>query len=141
MLNHFDNIRSLNPEPELENVEVPHLLQDQAYDYLSKAEENQEIRFYAGRPQSFLTTLTGAQLDLKLDHVSGAFICDPDKDSQYILSLDFKFKDPAYLKAGRGLLTLAFGLTNSNCQLIGDDELIISDIKIAKKSLYKILIL
>lgn len=141
MLNQFDNIRSLNIEAETDIAEIPHLLQDQAYEYLSMADENNEIRFYAGRPQSFLTTLTGAQLDLKLDHVSGAFVCDPDKDSQYILTLDFKFKDPAYLKAGRGLLTLAFGLTNSNCQLIGEDELIISDIKIAKKSLYKILIL
>ena len=141
MLNQFDNIRSLNLEGELETVEVPHLLQGEAYEYLSQAAENQEIRFYAGRPQSFLTILTGAQLDLKLDHVSGAFVCDSEKDGQYILTLDFKFKDPAYLKAGRGLLTLAFGLTNSNCQLIGDDELKISGIKIAKKSLYKILIL
>ena len=141
MLNHFDNIRSLDIASDGEDIEAPHLMQDQAYEYLSQAGQNQEIRFYAGRPQSFLTTLTGAQLDLKLDHVSGSFVCDSDKEGQYILTLDFKFKDPAYLKAGRGLLTLAFGLTNSNCQLIGDDQLIISDIKIAKKSLYKILIL
>lgn len=138
MLNHLDNIRSL--EGDLEAL-PPHLLDDQVYEYLNGAGAEKEIRFYAGRPQSFLTTLTGAQLDLKLDHVSGSFVCDPKYEGQYILKLDFKFKNETYMKAGRGLLTLAFGLTNSNCQLIGEDELIISDIKIAKKSLYKILIL
>lgn len=137
MLSQFDNIRSL----ELDAEEAPHLLDDYIYDYLAGARENNEIRFYAGRPQSFLTLLTGAQLDLKLDHVSGSFVVDKDYPSQYILTLDFKFKESKFLRAGRSLLTLAFGLTNSNCQLISDDELIISDIQIAKKQLYKILIL
>lgn len=139
MLNQFDNIRSLDSS--FAGELPPHLLSDEVYDYLSSASSEGEIRFYAGRPQSFLTTLTGAQLDLKLEHVSGAFVCDPKYPEQYILTLDFKFKNASFLKAGRGLLTLAFGLTNSNSQIIGEDELIISDIKIAKKSLYKILIL
>lgn len=139
MLNQFDNIRSLNSGYDEELP--PHLLSDEVYEYLSSASAKKEIRFYAGRPQSFLTTLTGAQLDLKLDHVSGSFVCDPKYPEQYILSFDFKFKNATFLRAGRGLLTLAFGLTNSNCEIIGDDELVISDIKIAKKSLYKILIL
>ena len=137
MLSQFDNIRSLV----LDADEASHLLDDYIYDYLAGARENNEIRFYAGRPQSFLTLLTGAQLDLKLDHVSGSFVVDKDYPSQYILTLDFKFKESKFLRAGRSLLTLAFGLTNSNCQLISDDELIISDIQIAKKQLYKILIL
>ncbi len=143
MLSQFDTVyEELSGAEENElPIETSHLLDDQIYDYLSQAASENEIRFYAGKPQSFLTILTGANLDLKLDHVSGSFVCDPDYPSQYLLKLDFKFKNASYLKAGRGLLTLAFGLTNSNCEIIGDDELIIYDIKIAKKSLYKILIL
>ena len=137
MLSQFDYIRSID----LELEEPSHLLNDVVYNYLQEAEEAHEIRFYAGRPQSFLTILTGAQLDLKLDHVCGSFVCDEKYPTQYILNLDFKFKDAKFLKSGRALLTLAFGLSNSNCQMIGDDELIISDIQIAKKQLYKILIL
>ena len=142
MLDHYDRIVALEKELEgVGEIESCHLLDDTIYDYMSGAQDAGEIRFYAGRPQSFLTLLTGAQLDLKLDHVSGAFVCDSEHPNQYILSLDFKFKNETFLKAGRGLLTLAFGLTNSDCEMIGEDELRIYNIKIAKNSLYKILIL
>ena len=142
MLDHYDRIVALQKELEdVGEIESCHLLDDTIDDYMAGAADAKEIRFFAGRPQSFLTLLTGAQLDLKLDHVSGAFVCDSDHPNQYILSLDFKFKNETFLKAGRGLLTLAFGLTNSDWEIIGEDELLIYNIKIAKNSLYKILIL
>ena len=50
--------------------------------------------------------------------------------NQYLLDLDFRFKNGTFLKAGKVLLTLAFGLTNSPEELIGDSELILHEIRI-----------
>lgn len=108
-------------------------------DYLKGAEN--EIRFYAGKPQSFLTILTGTNLDLRLIDVKGSFVTDPKHESQYLLNLDFNFKNEKFRKAGRALLTLAFGLTNSQAEEIGDTELKLNGIRIDKKQLYKILVL
>ena len=105
--------------------------------YLKGAES--EIRFFANKPQSFLTILTGAQLDLKLIDVKGSFKTDPKHPNQYLLTLDFQFKNGIYLKAGKTLLILAFGLTNSQEKIIGESELIIHDIRIDKKQLYQLL--
>ncbi len=112
-------------------------LDEELTDYLKGAET--EIRFYANKPQSFLTILTGAQLDLKLIDVKGSFTTDPKHPNQYLLDLDFRFKNGTFLKAGRTLLILAFGLTNSQEELIGDNELLINDIRIDKQQLYKLL--
>ena len=105
--------------------------------YLKGAET--EIRFFANKPQSFLTILTGAQLDLKLIDVKGSFKTDPKHENQYLLDLSFRFKNGTFLKAGRTLLVLAFGLTNSQEEIIGDSELLIHDIRIDKQQLYKLL--
>lgn len=112
-------------------------LDTELYDYLM--EDANEIRFYANKPQSFLTILTGANLDLKLVDVKGAFVCDPVHDDQYLLNIHFNFKNEKYLKAGRVLLVLAFGLTDSQSWVEGTDQLFINGIKIHKEQLYKLL--
>jgi hypothetical protein len=109
------------------------------YSWLEGAEN--EIRFYAVKPQSFLTILTGSNLDLKLFDVQGAFFTDENFPSQYVLDITFNFKNSKYLKAGKTLLTLAFGLTDSQSITINDNSLEIKGIKISKEQLYKLLIL
>lgn len=114
-------------------------LDEQLIGYLKSAED--EIRFFANKPQSFLTILTGTNLDLKLFDVKGFFVTDPNFDSQYLLSLEFNFKNEKFLKVGRGLLILAFGLTDSQEEIIGNNVLKINGIRIDKNQLYKVLVL
>ena len=95
-------------------------------DYLKGA--NTDIRFYANKPASFLALLTGTNLDLKLTEVSGSFRPDPESDIQYLLDIYLNFKETKFLKAGRAILGLAFGLTGADTTIVGD-----------KQQLYKIL--
>ena len=48
------------------------------------------------------------------------------------------FKNEKYLKAGKTLLTLAFGLTNSQSIIVETDELQINGIKLDKNQLIKL---
>ena len=114
-------------------------LSPQLYNFLDSAKD--EIRFCANKPQSFLTLLTGAQLDLKLIDVYGSFVPDPNFDTQYLLNFTFNFKNETYMKAGKTLLTLAFGLTNAQSLVVGQNTLQINGIKIDKKQLYKLLVI
>ena len=134
MLTKYDSLAALPAE---DTTALYSDLDEELTSYLKGAET--EIRFYANKPQSFLTILTGAQLDLKLIDVKGNFKTDPKHDNQYLLDLDFRFKNGTFLKAGRVLLVLAFGLTNSQEEIIGDSELLIHDIRIDKQQLYKLL--
>ena len=134
MLDKYDSLSALPAE---DTTVLYSDLDETLTSYLKGAET--EIRFYANKPQSFLTILTGAQLDLKLIDVKGCFNTDPKHPNQYFLDLDFRFKNGMFLKAGKTLLTLAFGLTNSQEEIIGDSELIINDIRIDKQQLYKLL--
>lgn len=134
MLNLYSEI-SNDSEPKESYSELP----PQMFNYLNDAES--EIRFYANKPQSFLTILTGANLDLRLVDVCGKFTCDPKHENQYNLELDFRFRSDKYLKAGKGLLSLAFGLANGQAEVVNDSELIIKDIKLKKEQLYRILVL
>lgn len=134
MLDKYDTLSKL---PADDTTELYSDLDPELTSYLKGAET--EIRFFANKPQSFLTILTGAQLDLKLIDVKGNFTTDPKHPNQYLLDLDFVFKNGTFLKAGKTLLTLAFGLTNSQEEIIGDSELIINDIRIDKQQLYKLL--
>ena len=134
MLTKYDTLAALPAE---DTTELYSDLAPELTSYLKGAEN--EIRFYANKPQSFLTILTGAQLDLKLIDVKGSFTTDPKHPNQYLLDLDFNFKNGTFRKAGRTLLVLAFGLTNSQEELIGDNELLINDIRIDKQQLYKLL--
>ena len=133
MLTKYDNLSKL---PADDTTELYSDLDPELTSYLKGAES--EIRFYANKPQSFLTILTGAQLDLKLIDVKGSFKTDPKHPNQYLLDLDFVFKNGTFLKAGKTLLTLAFGLTNSQEEIIGDSELIIHGIRMDKEQLYKL---
>ena len=134
MLKKYDSLSKLPAE---DTTELYSELEPELTSYLKGAEN--EIRFYANKPQSFLTILTGAQLDLKLIDVKGAFRTDPKHPKQYFLDLDFQFKNGTFLKAGKSLLILAFGLTNSQEEIIGDSELIIHGIRLDKEQLYKLL--
>ncbi len=127
---------SLEEQTSLQNYSS---LPQHLYSWLEGAEN--EIRFYAVKPQSFLTILTGSNLDLKLFDVQGAFFTDENFPSQYVLDITFNFKNSKYLKAGKTLLTLAFGLTDSQSITINDNSLEIKGIKISKEQLYKLLIL
>lgn len=133
----IDKYDSLSILPSDDTTELYSDLDPELTSYLKGAEN--EIRFFANKPQSFLTILTGAQLDLKLIDVKGSFTTDPKHPNQYFLDLDFHFKNGTFLKAGRTLLILAFGLTNSQEEIIGDSELLINDIRIDKQQLYKLL--
>ena len=132
MLSRFDFLSKLPSD----DFEINTIIDKNLADFLNGAEN--EIRFCANKPQSFLTILTGAKLDLKLKEVSGVFVQDEKHDNQYILDLRFLFKNEKYLKAGKTLLTLAFGLTNSQSVIIGTDELQINGIKLDKNQLIKL---
>lgn len=123
----------------VENNQLDTLIDEELTEYLTGSDN--EIRFFANKPQSFLTILTGVKLDLKLKSVKGAFIQDVDHENQYILNLHFDFLNEKFLKAGKTLLTLAFGLTNSQSIVIGTDILEINGIKLDKEQLYKLLVL
>lgn len=135
MLEKFDAISRLPSDDSTALHEIPGNL----FDYLEGAAD--EIRFYALTPQSFLTILTGTQLNLNLVEVRGCFAQDPKFQSQYILNLNFAFKNETMLKAGRAILMLAFGLTNSQGIEERGNELAIKGIKLDKNQLYKLLAL
>ncbi|MCR5187379.1 MAG: hypothetical protein K6C97_00480 [Treponema sp.] len=135
MLTKYDRLSSMPAEDTNLYSDLP----EELLTYLKGAEE--EIRFYANKPQSFLTILTGANLDLRLIDVKGSFVTDPKHENQYLLDLEFNFKNEKFRKAGRALLTLAFGLTNSQAEEIDLSVLKINGIRIDKKQLYKILVL
>ena len=132
MLSRFDFLSKLPSD----DFEINTIIDKNLADFLNGTEN--EIRFCANKPQSFLTILTGAKLDLKLKEVSGVFVQDEKHENQYILDLRFLFKNEKYLKAGKTLLTLAFGLTNSQSVIIGTDELQINGIKLDKNQLIKL---
>ena len=105
----------------------------------SSSDKPAEIKFYATRPQSFLTMLTGANLTLKLLYVRGSMRLDPKLDKQYLMDLEFDFKDSRTVPAARGVLSVAFGLTDSDVTQETPWHLTISNIKINKEQLYKLL--
>jgi len=107
------------------------------YDFLKGCRD--EIRFFANKPQSFLTILTGVNLDLKLEWVDGSMKRDPKNEDQYIMDLCFNFKNSKFVKAGKAVLTLAFGLTDSSNEMDSPTVLRISGIKIKKNQIYKLL--
>ncbi len=100
-----------------------------------------QIRFYASKPQSFLTTLIGANLNFKLIYVKGFLKNDLKNENQYISELEFEFRDPRVVGAAQAMLEVAFALTDSSVKRISDTHLIVSGIRINKNQLYKILVL
>ena len=142
MLNKHDLLSAIPEDTEVGNAPVDQYFSDlprPVFEYLKGAET--EIRFYANKPQSFLTILTGTNLDLKLIDVKGSFKVDPNRDDQYFLDIYFNFRENKFLKAGKALLSLAFGLSNSQSEVLGDSGLNITGIRISKDMLYKILVI
>ena len=111
-------------------------LSDDMYNWLSAGDGS--IRFFADKPQSFLTILTGANLNLKLVYVRGYMINDPSDPTQYLMNMEFEFRDIRMVQAGEGVLSLAFGLTNSQVIKTSETHIQVSDIQIKKKQLYKL---
>lgn len=102
---------------------------------------DEQIRFYASKPQSFLTTLIGANLNFKLIYVKGILVNDPKNEKQYVSELEFEFRDPRVVVAAQAMLEVAFGLTDSSVIRTSDTHLFVSGIRINKNQLYKILVI
>lgn len=135
----LDNYEEIHNIPAEDSIGITYTNVDKdLYSWLKGAED--EIRFYANSPASYLSMLTGASLDLKLIDVSGSFKPDPDYSNQYLLTLDFNFKNSTFMKLGRNVLGLAFGLTNSEYESKTPNGLTIANIHISKTQLYKLLI-
>lgn len=100
-----------------------------------------QVRFYASKPQSFLSMLTGANLNFKLVYVRGILENDPKNENQYLMQLEFEFREGKFLIPAKAMLSVAFGLTDSDVYIDGDTHLTVSRIKINKKQLSKILVL
>ena len=121
--------------------EVSSSLPDEIFSFLNSAEEESCMKFYASKPQNFLSMLTGANLSFKLSYVRGTMMQDPFTREQYLMNLEFEFKDPRFIPVAKGVLSVAFGLTDSEVFLAGPTNLRISNIKIGKEPLYRLLII
>ena len=143
MLARYDTILSGDDDSSVKNITADEnnsdLPDSAVYDWLSSGEN--EIRFSAVAPQSFLTVLTGANLNFKLVYVRGKMVNDPKNDFQYLMDLEFEFVDKKFVPAAKGALSLVFGLTDSNVILETPTHLAVTRIKIEKNALYKILVL
>ena len=118
------------------NGKTEKILPDDMYSWLSA--DDGSIRFFADKPQSFLTILTGANLNLKLVYVRGYMKNDPSDPAQYLMNMEFEFRDTRMVQAGEGVLSLAFGLTDSQVSKSSETHIQVSDIQIKKKQLYKL---
>ena len=143
MVDRYDSILSGTKDSPAENISAETTKSNSpdssVYDWLSCGEN--EIRFSAVAPQSFLTVLTGANLNFKLLYVRGKMVNDPKNDFQYLMDLEFEFVDKKFVPAAKGALSLVFGLTDSNVILETPTHLTVTHIKIEKNALYKILVL
>ena len=143
MVDRYDSILSGTKDSPAENISAETTKSNSpdssVYDWLSSGEN--EIRFSAVAPQSFLTVLTGANLNFKLVYVRGKMVNDPKNDFQYLMDLEFEFVDKKFVPAAKGALSLVFGLTDSNVILETPTHLTVTHIKIEKNALYKILVL
>lgn len=99
------------------------------------------IKYYASKPQSFLTMLTGAALNFNLVYVRGEIAADTKRDDQFIMDFEFEFRDRRFVPAARGSLSVAFGLTDSDVFLETPTHLVVRNIKISKEQFYSILVL
>ena len=119
------------------------LIDENIHDWLSYENglHDEQIRFYASKPQSFLTTLIGANLNFKLIYVKGFLVNDLKNENQFVTELEFEFRDSRVVVAAQAMLEVAFGLTDSSVRRTSDTHLVVSGIRINKNQLYKILVL
>ena len=118
---------------------LSHKVSDAVFDWLDAA--GSEIRFYAPNPLSFLTILTGTNLNLQLNYVKGAMITDSAHGDQYLMSIEFDFNNKNVVRAGEAMLALAFGLTNAQTTRNSPTNITVSGIRINKRQLYKLFVL
>lgn len=135
MLSKYDTIHNIPAE---ESIGVSYEeLDELTYSHIT--ESDSEIRFITNKPETFLLMLTGQKLTLQLNTVRGSFICDPKNDKQYILDFIFDFKNEKAAKAGKVMLSFAFGLADGDDNSLKPTEVKINGIKLSKKQLYDIL--
>lgn len=134
-----------------------HLLQDEVYQWLSgkgKAGDTggllgtsggtngaKQIRFYALKPQSFLTILIGTRLNFKFEWIRGTLYTDPKLNTQYIMAIDFNFKDAHSAQEGRTSLDTAFNLSGGSSYMASPTQLTVTGIRISRRQLYKLFVL
>ena len=118
---------------------ISHNVSDAVYDWLNVS--GSEIRFYAPNPLSFLTILTGTNLNLQLNYVKGAMTVDSAHEDQYFMSIEFDFNNKNIVRAGEAMLALAFGLTNAQTTRNSPTNITVSGIRINKRQLYKLFVL
>ena len=118
---------------------VSRIMCDAVYDWLNVS--GSEIRFYAPNPLSFLTILTGTNLNLQLNYVKGAMTVDSAHEDQYFMSIEFDFNNKNIVRAGEAMLALAFGLTNAQTTRNSPTNITVSGIRINKRQLYKLFVL
>ena len=118
-------------------------LKNGAYQYLFYDKENPDgtIRFFTPRPQSFLPMLIGSTLNFNLVYVCGELFPDKKNSDQIIMQLELEFKDEKYIPFGRGVLSVSFGLSESDVYLETPTHLIVKNIKISRDQLYRIFVL
>ena len=134
MITEYNRIENQYPQENFPSISA------EMFEYLNynSQEDDAKVVFWATNPYSFLTLLTGAQLNLALSYVRGSFICDPKLDKQYIMSFEFEFKDERVVRAAKSALMLAFGLADSTVTMTSPTNISISGIKISKEQIYKI---
>ena len=118
---------------------LSHNVSDALFDWLDAP--GSEIRFYAPNPLSFLTILTGTNLNLQLNYVKGAMTVDSAHKDQYLMSIVFDFNNKNVVRAGEAMLALAFGLTNAQTTRNSPTNITVSGIRINKRQLYKLFVL
>lgn len=118
-------------------------LNNNVYDWLcyDNGMPDDNIKFFATRPQAFLSMLVGAQLNYQLNYVCGSICNDPKNNNQFIMEIQFDFINRRIIPAARGALTLALGLTDAQVSSSTETNLTISNIKLNKKQLYQLLLL
>ena len=138
MLERYDTL-SLPDFADQVNNNEDSLAQTDEYFYNYLLEAKDEIRFFANNPKSFLSTIIGANLDLKIITVAGSIVKDDKDPEKYKVKFIFKFSNNKYLKAGRALLKLALGMSSSEVEDGEDSELIVKNVLINKEQIYKLL--
>lgn len=117
-----------------ENIlKLENTIDDFYYDYLK--ENSNEIRFFTNNPKNFLSDFLGTKINLNLIDVAGAFTQNPANKNQYLIKFIFHFKNEKFLKAGKALLKIAFGLNSTDYIDANNNELIISNICIDKEKI------
>lgn len=135
--NIFSMIEVFHLKQNKEVISESALLNPLVYEWLSL--DDASLKFFATRPQSFLTALVGTNLNYKLVYARGKMNSDINNSNQYLMDLEFEFKETKVVPAAKSILMLAFGLTNSEVFLESPTHLKITNIRIAKKELYRIL--